>query len=66
MQCASKLPAEEVSKFESWIVNPQGEDSNAITVQEFKALPIYQPKAQLEDDEKALIPMESEAINEHL
>ena len=37
VHCARKLPAEEVSKFESWIVNPQGEDPNAITVEEFKA-----------------------------
>ena len=66
VECARKLPAPEVAKFESWIVNPQGEDPNAITVQEFQALPVYQPKAQLEDDEKALVPTEPETPNEHL
>ena len=66
VHCARKLPAGEVSKFESWIVNPQGDDPDAITVQEFKALPIYQPKDQLEDDEKALVPTEPEATIEHL
>ena len=66
VECARKLPAPEVAKFESWIVNPQGEDPNAITVQEFEALPVYQPKALLEDDEKALVPAEPETPNEHL
>ena len=61
VQCASKLPAEEVAKFESWIVNPQGEDPHAITVQEF-----YQRKAQLDDDEKALIPTSPETPTAHL
>ena len=68
VQCARKLPAEEVAKFESWIVTPQGEDPNAITLQEFKALPLYQPKArlELEDDEKTLTPMEPETDAAHL
>ena len=51
VECARKLPPAEVAKFESWLVNPQGEDANAITVQEFRALPVYG-----EDDEKTPLP----------
>ena len=65
MECARKLPPAEVSKFESWIVNPQGEDANALTVQEFRALPTYMP----EDDEKTMLlpkPTVPESEEEHL
>ena len=65
VECAEKLPAEEVAKFESWIVNPQGEDANALTVQEFRALPTYMP----EDDEKTMLlpkPTVPESEEEHL
>ena len=49
VECA--LPPAEVAKFESWLVNPQGEDPSALTVQEFRALPAYMP----EDDEKTML-----------
>ena len=66
VECCRKLPADEVAKFESWIVNPQGEDPDAVTVQEFQALPVYQP-ALAQDDEKALPePAKSETTAEHL
>ena len=65
MECARKLPPAEVAKFEEWIVNPQGEDANALTVQEFRALPTYMP----EDDEKTMLlpkPTVPESEEEHL
>ena len=63
VECARKLPPAEVAKFEEWIVNPQGEDANAITVQEFRALPVYGS----EDDEKTLPkPICPESAAEHL
>ena len=66
VECARKLPPAEVAKFESWIVNPQGEDPDAVTVQEFQALPVYQP-ALAQDDEKSLPePAKSETTAEHL
>ena len=40
-------------------MTPQGEDANAITVQEFRALPVYGS----EDDESAICP---ESAAEHL
>ena len=50
----------------TWIVNPQGEDPDAVTVQEFQALPVYQP-ALAQDDEKSLPePAKSETTAEHL
>ena len=65
VECARKLPSAEVAKFEAWIVNPQGEDANALTVQEFRALPTYMP----EDDEKTMLlpkPTGPESEEEHL
>ena len=65
VECARKLPPAEVAKFEEWIVNPQGEDANALTVQEFRALPTYMP----EDDEKTMLlpkPTVPESEEEHL
>ena len=46
-------------------MNPQGEDANALTVQEFRALPTYTP----EDDEKTMLlpkPTGPESEEEHL
>ena len=65
VECARKLPPAEVAKFESWLVNPQGEDAGALTVQEFRALPAYTP----EDDEKTMSlpkPICPESEEEHL
>ena len=57
VECCRKLPADEVAKFESW---------DAVTVQEFQALPVYQP-ALAQDDEKSLPePAKSETTAEHL
>ena len=66
VECARKLPPAEVAKFESWLVNPQGEDPNALTLEEFRALPAYQPPDS-QDHEKSLPePKESEAPTAHL
>ena len=36
IQCGSKLPDEEMGKFESWMINPCGEpDANAVDVRDF-------------------------------
>ena len=65
IECARKLPPLEVDKFERWIVTPQGEDPNAITLKEFKALPAYQAPV-LQDDEKSLPePKEPESREPH-
>ena len=61
----AQAAARGVAKFESWLVNPQGEDANALTVQEFRALPAYTP----EDDEKTMPlpkPICPESTTEHL
>ena len=66
VECARKLPPAEVDKFETWIITPQGEDPNALTLEEFRALPAYQPPDS-QDDEKSLPePKEPEAPTAHL
>jgi len=66
VECAN-LPVEEVVKFEKWLVNPNGEDKNAITVQEFQALPVYQQNRPVEDEKQDLPePVTKESVCEHL
>ena len=66
-ECARNLPVEEVVKFEKWLVNPCGEDKNAITVQEFQALPVYQRNRPVEDEKQDLLePSTRETVCEHL
>lgn len=58
IDCAASLPEEELSKFESWIVNPTGEPGkNSFTVKEFANLPVY----------KAMpVPTKEESVCSHL
>ena len=68
VECARNLPAEEVAKFEKWLVNPNGEDKHANTVQEFQALPVYQRNRPVEDEKQDTLPEPSakESVGEHL
>ena len=58
IECAALLPAEELSKFESWIVNPSGEpDKKCLLVEEFNQLPVFN---------EMTVPSKPEAVSTHL
>jgi len=52
VECARKLPAVEVAKFEEWLVNPGEDNSKFMTVQEFRSLPVYKEECKNVEDEK--------------
>ena len=58
IECAASLPETELLKFESWIVNPEGEpNKNCLSVEEFNNLPVFKDMP---------VPAKSESLSTHL
>ena len=58
IECAASLPEIELSKFESWIINPGGEpDQKCLSVEDFNNLPVFSGM---------VIPAKPEPVNNHL
>jgi len=62
VECARKLPTEEVVKFEKWLVNPGEDNSKFMTVQEFQSLPVEEEK----HDDSLPVPARPESTVPHL
>ena len=58
IECAACLPEPELTKFESWIVNPTGEpDKSCLSVEEFGNLPVFKEMP---------VPTKPESVSSHL
>ena len=73
VECARRLPTEEIAKFEKWLVNPGEDNSTFMTVQQFQALPVYQEECKCieeeneeKQDDSLPVPVRSESETPHL
>ena len=60
VQCAAALPPEEVSKFESWLVNPQGEPTGPMLQQIDKENDALRKQLLAETERRDLAPLKEE------